>query len=284
MAAPIPAPVLAAILFAALLHAGWNAVLKAQDDSFCAAVAVTAGAGVLGALALPFLAGPAMASWPFIAASALLQTVYYLLLSAIYRDADISHAYPLMRGSAPVLVALANGALGAEQLGAAQWAAIGLICAGGATLYLGSRAGKSGAGRMTALALLTAVVIAAYTLVDGLGVRRSGAPAAYTAWIFLLTGIAITLMAWRRLGAPLASYIIRKPGLALAGGAATTGSYGIALWAMTHAPVAVVAALRETSIVFATAIAVLLLGERLTRARILGAALIGCGAVAIRLA
>lgn len=280
----MPASVLAAILCAALLHAAWNAALKSQPDTFMAALAVTSGAALLAAVALPFLPAPDVASWPFIAVSSVLQIAYYLLLAAAYRHADIGHAYPLMRGVAPVLVAVASGLVAGESLHGAQWIAIALICAGGAALTLGARGHASGGLRPTALVLLTATVIAAYTLVDGLGVRRSGAPAAYTAWIFLFTGIGIAALSWRRSAGKLPAYLARHPGLALMGGAATTGSYGIALWAMTQASVAVVAALRETSIVFATAIAVFVLRERATRARICGAGLVALGAAAVRLA
>lgn len=279
----MPTTVLAAILFAALLHAGWNAALKAQPDTFLAALAVTTGAALLGAALLPFLPAPAPASWPFIAASSLLQVAYYLLLAAAYRHADIGHAYPLMRGCAPVLVALAGLAAG-DVLHTTQWIALVLVGAGGLALTVGARGHTLSGWRPTALVLLTSMVIAAYTLVDGTGVRRSGAPASYTAWIFLLTGIGTVAVSWRRAGARLPAYLAQRPLLVLLGGAATTGSYGIALWAMTRAPVAVVAALRETSIVFALAIAVLVLGERATRARVCGAGLVALGAVAVRLA
>ena len=275
--------VLAAILFAALLHAAWNAALKSRGNTFLAALAVMSGAAVIGALALPFLRPPAPASWPFIGASALLHIVYYSLLAAAYRHADIGHAYPLMRGVAPVLVALASIFLANERLLPAQWGAIALICAGGAALTFGARGHVSGM-RPTLLILLTAVVIAAYTLVDGLGVRHSGAPPAYTAWVFLLGGIGIAAVSWRATAGQLPAFMARNPALPLLGGLATTASYGLALWAMTQAPVAVVAALRETSIVFATAIAVFVLRERATPARLCGAGLVALGAVVVRLA
>ena len=278
----MPESVLAAVLGAALLHAGWNAAIKAEPDTLLAAAAITLGAGLLGAIALVFLPAPAVASWPCLAASSLLQVVYYLLLAATYRDADISHAYPLMRGAAPVLVTLLNS--GNEGLDQAQLAALALVGAGGAVICVGG-GGLRCARRTLVLALLTALVIAAYTLVDGLGVRRSGAPAAYTAWLFLLTGIGVSgaLAVKRRLGA-LGAYLAAKPLLALGGGLATAGSYGVALWAMTLAPIAVVAALRETSIVFAVAIAAWVLRERVGRARVLGALLIAGGAATLRLA
>lgn len=278
------APVLAAVLAAALLHAAWNAALKSRSDTFMAALAVMSGAALIGAIALPFLPAPAVASWPFIGASGLLHVAYYWLLAAAYRHADIGHAYPLMRGVAPVLVAVAAVGIMGERLHPAQWSAIGLICAGGAALTLGARGHASGGLKPTVLILLTAVLIAAYTLVDGLGVRRSGAPAAYTAWVFIVSGIGTVAMSWRRAAGALPAYLVRHPALPLLGGAATTASYGLALWAMTQAPVAVVAALRETSIVFATAIAVFVLRERATPARLCGAGLVALGAAAVRMA
>lgn len=277
----MPAAVLAAMLCAALLHAAWNAAIKREPDKLLASCAVTTGAAVLGACALPLLPAPAAASWPFLAASSLLQVAYYLLLARAYSETDISLAYPLMRGSAPVLVALVLALGGTEPLDPVHCLAIALVCAGGAVTCLG---GLRAARRAAAPALLTAAVIAAYTLVDGLGVRRSGAPAAYTAWLFLLTGLGVPLACRARLGGRLPGYLAARPLLALLGGAATGGSYGIALWAMTLAPVAVVAALRETSIVFAVAIAAWGLREHVGRARVAGAALIACGAAALRLA
>jgi len=277
----MPASVLAAVLGAALLHAAWNAAIKAEPDKLLAACAVAFGAALLGALALPFLPAPNAASWPYIAASGVLQVLYYLLLAATYRDADISHAYPLMRGTAPVLVALLNS--GSEPLAPVQLLALALVCAGGAVICIGA-GGLRASRRASLLALLTALTIAAYTLVDGLGVRRSGAPAAYTAWLFLLTGLGVALSCRRRLGGALPRYLMARPLLALGGGLATAGSYGVALWAMTIAPIAVVAALRETSIVFAAAIAAWVLRERVGPARIAGAVLVAGGAAVLRLA
>jgi drug/metabolite transporter (DMT)-like permease len=139
-------------------------------------------------------------------------------------------------------------------------------------------------GRTTLLALATACVIALYTLVDGAGVRRAGSAAGYTMWIFALTAIGVLALAWRTQGEALLPFARRHPGVLLGGGLMTVGSYGMALWAMTQAPVAAVAALRETSILFATAIAVLVLRERVGPARLLGAGLIALGAAAMRLA
>jgi drug/metabolite transporter (DMT)-like permease len=234
---------------------------------------------------LPFMTAPAPASWPFIAASSATQCAYYLLLIEAYRSGDMSHAYPLMRGSAPLLVALVNGPLTGETLRPGQWLAMCLICGG--VLVMGLARTPHAAGtqrRSTVFALLTACVIALYTMIDGAGVRRSGAPAAYTMWIFLLTGLALTLWSARGRVRELAQAARARPLLLPVGGVCTVASYGIALWAMTLAPVAAIAALRETSILFATGIAALFLRERVGRVRLLAVILIACGAVAMRLA
>jgi len=274
--------VLLAVLGAALLHAGWNALLKRRGEPLRATVLVVAGSAGVAIVLLPFLPAPAPASWPFIAASSVVQTIYFLLLIETYRDGQVSHAYPLMRGCAPLLVALVNGPLTGDRLSAGQWIAMLLICGGVLGQWLAAPA--RGARRTTVFALLTAGVIATYTLIDGQGVRRSGAPAAYTLWIFLLTGAGVCAWTARGRVRALAAFARANPLVTPLGGLASVGSYGIALWAMTRAPVAAVAALRETSILFATAIAAVILRERIGRARLAAVALIACGAVAMRLA
>jgi drug/metabolite transporter (DMT)-like permease len=274
--------VLLAVLGAALLHASWNALLKRRGEPLLAAVLVVAGSACVAIVLLPFLAAPARASWGFIAASSVVQTMYYLLLIETYRDGQVSHAYPLMRGCAPLLVALVNGPLTGDRLSVGQWCAMLLICGGVLGQWLTTPV--PGARRTTVFALLTAGVIAAYTLIDGQGVRRSGAPAAYTLWIFLLTGSSVCAWTARGRVRQLAAFARANPLVAPLGGLASAGSYGIALWAMTRAPVAAVAALRETSILFATAIAAFILHEPIGRARVASVALIACGAVAMRLA
>ena len=275
--------VLGAVLLGALLHATWNALVKSRTDTFLVTVLVAGGAGLLSALGLVLLPAPAAASWPYIAVSTVIQLSYYALLVAAYRDGDMSHAYPLMRGSAPLLVALASGPLIDERLGAVQWLAIGCISGGIMALYFTARGRQPGAQRTTVFALLTACMIAAFTLVDGIGVRKSGAPVTYTMWIFMLTGMGLLAWAAARRPGQLAAYARMNMGVMLLGGAANLGSYSLALWAMTHAPVAAVAALRETSILFAVAIAGLVLREKVSAQRLAAVALVACGAVAMRL-
>src|SRR5450830_19817 len=275
------ASVVAIVLFAALLHASWNAIVKSGKDTFLITVLVSACAALLSLAVLPFIGGPAPASWPYLAASAVAQLVYYSLLAAAYRAGDMSHAYPLMRGSAPLLVALASWPLLGERLSVTQMAAIGCICAGIIGLMFAASA-RNNTRQSTAFALANACVIASYTLIDGVGVRLSSAPAAYTMWIFVLNGVGLVLwMLLRRPADLLAGARLEWP-RALFGGFGTLTSYGLALWAMTQAPVAAIAALRETSILFAIAIAAIFLREKIKLRRALAITLITAGAALMR--
>lgn len=281
--------VFALVLMAAALHAGWNAVVKRAGDKLVVAVAICVAAALIAGMILPFVAQPARASWPFIGLSVGLQTVYYVLVAATYRRADMGQAYPLMRGTAPMIVALASGLVFAEALPAAGWAGVAMISAGILALALPAGwwrgrwtvpAGGAGSG----FALATALVIAAYTIGDGLGVRRSGAAPGYTLWIFLLTAPPVLGWSlWCR-GRAFPAAVVARWRDGLSGALGTMISYGIALWAMTQAPVAMVAALRETSILFAIAISALVLGEGIGPRRITAAVAIALGAAVLRLA
>jgi drug/metabolite transporter (DMT)-like permease len=273
--------VFATVLLGAALHASWNASVKGGPDKLMTTVLVAAASGLVALAARPFLPFPARASWPVLAASAVVQVLYFTLVAAASTATDMSRAYPLMRGLAPGLVAIAGVAFLGEHLGPAAWAGVALISSGVFGMTFAGRGPASHRG--TLLALLNAGVIASYTLIDGAGVRRSGAPVAYATWLFLLNAIPLVgwaLVARRR---ALLAYARRHWPVGLAGGLGNLGSYGLALWAMTHAPIAVVAALRETSILFGMAIAGLVLHERIGPARIAAAALIVLGAVSLRL-
>jgi len=281
--------VVAVVLFAALLHASWNAIVKSGKDTFLTTVLVSVGAALISLAVLPFVAAPAPASWPYLAASAVAQLAYYSLLAAAYKAGDMSHAYPLMRGSAPLLVALASWPLIGERLSSMQMGAVACICAGILGLYVAARrpatpGTRISTGRATAFALGNACVIASYTLIDGIGVRLSGAPAAYTMWIFVLNGTGLLLWTLLRRRAGLLAYAQTQWHLAAFGGFGTLASYGLALWAMTQAPVAAIAALRETSILFAIAIAALFLREKISPRRYLAIGLIAAGAILMRIA
>lgn len=272
------ATVFALVLLAAALHAGWNAVVKSGQDKLLATTLVTGGAALIAAAALPFVAAPAASSWPWLGVSVVLQVLYYVLVALAYRSTDMGVAYPLMRGSAPLLVALAAGAAFGERLAPFAWAGIALLCGGILGMVHGHRS------RRLVLPLLNAAVIALYTLVDAAGARRSGSPVGYALWLFLLSGLPLPLWALVRHRAALAGFARDDWRQGLLGGLGTVTAYAIALWAMTRAPVAMVAALRETSILFGMLIATAFLHERPTRARLVAGTLIAAGAVMLRLA
>lgn len=276
--------VFAAVLCGAALHASWNAIVKGGSDALLSTVLVAASASVIALVVVAFLPLPARESWPYLAVSAALQLLYFGLVAAAYRATDMSRAYPLMRGLAPTLVAVFGAAVLGQQLSAAGWAGIGLVSIGVFAMAFasagpGARTGRAG----TVFALANAAVIATYTLVDGTGVRLSGAPVSYSMWLFVL---AMPILPWAAAtrGGELVVYARANLWRGIVGGLGTLGSYGITLWAMSRAPVAMVAALRETSIIFGLAIAGLLLGERVGPARVGAATLIVLGAITLRLA
>ncbi len=275
--------VMGLVLLGAALHATWNAIIKAGSDTLLDTVLVTCGAAGIAALALPFVPLPGEASWPYLGASMAIHFAYFTLVALAYRSGELSYAYPIMRGSAPPLTALVATATLREPLSPGAWVGIGLISAGILTLTGDSwRSGRSPLAP-AAFGLLNAAVIVAYTLVDGVGVRLAGHAGSYILWLFVLIPVPlllVTLLARRQ--AFLAQLRLRwKPGVL--GGACTTASYGVALWAMTLAPIALVAALRETSVIFGTVFASLFLKERFGALRYLAAAAVTAGAVAIKL-
>ena len=275
----MPLEVIAAVLLGAFLHASWNAIVKSAPDAFLDTVLITAGAAALGAIALVLLPAPLPASWPFLAASGAIHVLYFGLVAAAYRAGDLSQAYPLMRGSAPLIVAIASPLVLGEFPPPAIWAGIVLICAGIVGLALPRSPRRFSPPAVVAVA----VIIAAYTFVDGIGVRRSGQPITYTAWVFVLAAIPLVI-GWSRRAIGARAQLLRRWYVAPVGGFCTAGSYVIALWAMTRAPIAAVAALRETSILFGMALASAVLKERFGIGRIAAATSIALGAALLRLA
>jgi drug/metabolite transporter (DMT)-like permease len=274
--------VFAALLFAALMSATWNAIVKGGSNKYLHAVLVANSAALIAIILLPFLRQPAPQAWLYLAASAVLQAAYYGFLAAAFRAGDMSHAYPMMRGTAPLLVSLVSGPLIGEALSPGKWIGVILICIGVMGLAWEVRWRTSANSAIVRYALMNAVIIAAYTVVDGIGVRLSGAASGYLMWNLLLTAIILSIWTLRTRRRELFSYAVGHTRVALIGGLATTTSYGIVLWAMTQAPIAAVAALRETSMIFVLAIAVLVFKERVGLRRIGATAVIACGAVAIR--
>lgn len=275
-------PVFAAVLFGALLHASWNALVKSSTDKSLD-MAVIHVIGSLLAIPLVALVGwPSAAAWPFILTSVTIHIAYYIATTQAYEHGDLGLTYPLMRGVAPLLVALSATFTLNEQLSPMAWAGIiGISCG---VLALGLTRQVWHAPKAVGFALANAVIIATYTVVDALGVRASGNAIQYIAALFLLDGWPFALLMFARRGKPMLTYARQRWPIASLGAVASLLSYGIALWAMTRAPVATVAALRETSVLFAALLGAWLLNEALTLRRLLGTCLIVAGVVAIRLA
>jgi drug/metabolite transporter (DMT)-like permease len=269
--------VTAAVLAAALLHATWNALIKASRDVVLDTALVVAGAALIAALPILWLPAPEPASWPYLGASAIVHQGYFALLAAAYRRGDLSFAYPLMRGLPPLLVALGGLVLLPDPRSAWLWTGIVAISLG--VLSIGGLHPRQllERARPAAFAAGNAAVIATYTLIDGIGVRLSGTAASYGLWLFFLiawpyVGVAV----WSRRAA-LFAHMQRYWWRGLLGGTLGIAAYVIALWAMTQAPVAAVAALRETSVIFAAVIGAWLLKEPFGRHRIAGACLVALG-------
>ena len=271
------------VLFAALLHAAWNALLKSGGDKLLDAVMLCAGGGVIALLSLPFLPLPAAASRGYLAASTVIHVAYFCLLALAYRGADLSFSYPLMRGAAPLFTALITVFALGEPLAFGGWLGVTLLCAGVVSLALDGHRAANVPRRVWAFGIANAIVIVCYTVTDGMGVRAAGHAWSYVMWLFALTALPMIALGWTLRGKAVvvSSRALWRRGLL--SGACSIGAYGLALWAMTQAPIALVAALRETSVLFGTVIAAVLLHEKFSRVRWLAAALMAAGAVAIKL-
>lgn len=273
-----------AVLFAAFCHAGWNALIKVGLDPLSTTTLISLGSGVMALLFLPFVGLPAAAAWPWIAASMAIHLVYFGALIEAYRTGDLGQVYPIARGAAPLMTATATTLFVGETLSLIGWGGIVALVMG--VFLLSAHGGRDLAKidrRAVGFALLTALTICAYSVVDGIGGRLAGNPHAYSAWLFV--GIALVMLPyalWRdgRDVIPAMQAYWRR---GLIGGGLQLGSYGIAIWAMTLAPIAIVATLRETSVLFGAVIAVIVLKEPLRATRIATALLILCGLVLIRL-
>jgi drug/metabolite transporter (DMT)-like permease len=272
-----------AVLAAALLHAGWNALLKSAPggDALLDMATVVAASSLCGAAVAPLVGMPDPAAWKFAALSTALHFGYYVALSQAYRTGDLSFAYPLMRGTAPLLVTGLGVAFLGEWPTAQGAVGIVLISAGIVSIALLRRGRHPRAA--TSWALANAAIIALYTLTDGAGARASGNPASYVVWLTMLEGIPFLGWILHRRGLASLAYLRRGWRRGLVGGAASLAAYGIVLWAMTRAPVAVVAALRETSVLFAALIGAYWLKEGFNLARLAGAASVVLGIAALKL-
>jgi len=271
------------VLGAGFLHASWNALLKSSPggDAVLDTMAVVAGSSLWGLLIVPFVSMPDPAAWKYMLASSVIHFGYYITLAQAYRAGDLSFAYPLMRGSAPLIVTV-FGILFLRELPSAQMMiGIVLISAGVLSIAFVQRRAHSTAAAYWAFA--NAAIIACYTLVDGAGARASGNALSYVTWLIFLEGLPFMISVIARRGKPAFVYLLASKRTALAGGACSLAAYGLVLWAMTRAPIAAVAALRETSVLFAALIGSLVLKEGFGWRRFAGAATVVAGIFALKL-
>jgi phosphonate utilization associated putative membrane protein len=275
-------PVVGAVLFAALLHASWNALVKSSQDKDLDMATIHL-IGSFMAIPLVALVGwPKAEAWPFIAASVVIHIGYYLALTGAYRHGDLGLTYPLMRGVAPLLVALSATFTLGETLSPLAWAGvIGISCG---VLVLGLNRHALEAPKAVAFALANAVIIAVYTRWStGSVCARRAMPCNMSLRSSSSTAGHSRCSCLPHADPRSAATPVHRWPLATIGACASLGSYGIALWAMTRAPVATVAALRETSVLFAVLLGVWFLKEALTRRRVFGAAMIASGVMALRM-
>ncbi len=274
-------PVVMLVLTGAFLHASWNALVKSSADKAMDTALIHVLCSVLALPVLLVVGLPPVHVWPYILASLVIHVGYYMALAGALKHGELGLAYPLMRGTAPLLVALGSYFLLGEALPALGW--LGIVLISGGVLLLGMSAGLLHHRKAVLFALSNAVLIALYTVVDARGARESGDVAQYIALLFALDGWPFALLVFLRRKGRVWTYARKRWPIATAGAAASLGSYAIALWAMTVAPVALVAALRETSVLFAVILGAWLLKEAWTRWRILGAISIVAGVMALRL-
>ena len=278
--------VLAAVLGAAALHALWNSLVKSASDKFLSSAVVALWCGVAAVVAALVLPRPAAVAFPFIVASAIIHIVYFMLVGQLYRSADLSVAYPIMRGLAPLIAAVIALATLGEAPGPIASLGVAALVAG--VLAMGASGFAHGRiNRPTILvALANSAVIAIYSVIDGQGARLSGAGSAfafaYNSWADALTGLSYLPIILFLRGRAVVATFAQDWRRGLIGGLAAFFGYAIVVWAMTRAPIAAVAALRETSVLFAAIIGVAVLGEPFHAQRAIAVLVILAGVILLR--
>lgn len=272
------------VLLAALFHASWNALVKTSGDRLTVLAMLNGVGSVIAITALPFVHMPARESWVYIGASIVLHSGYYFFLIGAYRFGDLSHVYPLARGLSPLLVAGAAMLFAGELLPPLAMIGVLLACIGIVSLSFDGGLPWRNDRRPLLFALGTAVFIASYTVVDGIGVRTAGSVAGYIGWLFALDAIPIVLVAAILRRRELRWTVRTEWKKGVVGGMLALGAYGMVIWAMNLAAMAAVSALRETSVIFAALIGTLLLKERFGRLRISAAVLVAAGVIFMNIA
>jgi len=271
-----------AVLVAAALHAGWNALIKTGVSKQASMLLLSLGHALIGMTIIPFFPWPPAEVWPWLLASGLIHMAYQLFLAYAYEQGDLSRVYPIARGAAPMLVLLVGLVVLSEPLSGIETTGIVVLGAGIALMARGAlRNGES--RRLLPFALGAACATAGYTLADGLGARVWGEPLAYVSWLMILSAVFYTPAVLALNGSAILRADGRAWGMGMVAAAASFLAYAIAVWAMTQAPIPLVGALRETSILFAVVLGWLVFGERIDRAKLLAAGLILAGVALTRL-
>jgi drug/metabolite transporter (DMT)-like permease len=273
-----------AVLAAAVMHAGWNVLVKLKLDRFLSLLLIQALMGVGGIAMLLAFPPPAAASIPYAITSGLLHLGYNLFLARSYRTGDLSQVYPIARGAAPLLTLLVTWSLMHEEVNLTSGAGVALLVAGIWAVSLVGRRAVRLDGLTLFFAIGTSVFITAYTIVDGIGGRVSGQPSSYTGMVFAFDAVFLSAAALAMRGPGVVRQVAPYWKTGVIGALLAGGAYWIAIWAMTKAPIASVAALRETSILVVMLLSIRILKEPVSLPRLGGALLIVIGAVLIRLA
>jgi drug/metabolite transporter (DMT)-like permease len=269
--------VAAAVLLAAVTHAAWNAIAHRISDKLVGFALISGGGLLIGLAATPFTALPAGPAWPYLFASAAVHIAYYALLMTSFRLGDFGQAYPIARGSAPLVVTLLAALFAHEVPGAWAGAGIAVSCLGLTGVSLWGLRGKRPDWAAIGAALATGLTIAAYTVVDGVGVRAGHTSLGYIAWLMVVQGWVLPVCLYARARADTVRLLRPYAALGLFGAALSVTAYALVLWAQTRAALAPVAALRESSIIVGAAFGALFFKERFGAPRIAAAVLVVVG-------
>jgi drug/metabolite transporter (DMT)-like permease len=275
--------VAALVLVSAVMHALWNALIKMGEDRLMSMAVIMGGTTLLAPVLLLFGPPPAPESWKFIGLSVLLNNAYFFFLIEAYRRGDLSHAYPLARGSAPILVAAGSVLFAGEHLTGTELTGVVIVSVGIGSLVAASGFRLQGGWRAIFYPLATGAMIASYTVSDAIGVRLSGSPLPYIGWMLMLFAIPIVTVTVILRRGRMAPFLRARWKVGAAAVLLNFGSYGIAIFALSLGAMAPVSALRETSVIFAALIGALVLKEPFGRARIVAACTVAAGVVVMNL-
>lgn len=276
--------VFAAVLFAALLHASWNLVVKLALDRFLSLFLIQTIMGLLGLAMVAVFPWPNPACLPYAVASGVIHLGYNLFLARSYRTGDLSQVYPVARGAAPLLIFIGAWIFAGEAATPLIGVGVGLLVAGIWLVTMADRRALNLDSSVLFYALGTSVFIALYTIIDGLGGRVSGSPSSYAGFVFIFDATFLFAVSVAMRGPKIVKEVVPYWKTGLIGAVMSAGAYWIAIWAMSRAPIAAVAALREVSILFVMGMSAHVLKEHVSPKRLTGAGLVVAGAIVLRLA